>query len=103
MRKVLSEFNELLKGNQTFAIACIEDRTEWIISAKENVDEFINGIVNACNDAYGINAEEEEKECSVQTAETFDYGYSLEVGISIPGENNKEVLRIIYLYHANKF
>ena len=36
MKQVLTVFNELLKGNKTFAIACIEDRTEWIISPKDH-------------------------------------------------------------------
>lgn len=103
MKKVLTVFNDLLKGNKTFAIACIEDRTEWIISPKDTVEEFIIGITNACNDAYGINAEEEERECIVLSAEEFDYGYSFEIKISIPAYDNKENLAKIYLYHANKF
>ena len=103
MKQVLTVFNELLKGNKTFAIACIEDRTEWIISPKDTVDEFINGITNACNDAYGINAEEEEKECIISAAEEFDYGYSIEISVSVPRYENNEVAATIYLYHANKF
>lgn len=104
MKKTLKTFNELLKGNQTVCIACIEDRTEWTISPKDTVEQFIEAIVNACNDAHGVNAEwGDERECKVLKAEECDYGYAIEVKISIPVDNNKRVMSEIYLYHANKF
>lgn len=104
MKKVLSNFRELLIGNKTVCIACIENRTEWTISPKDNVEQFIEGIINACNDAYGINVEETEiGECKILKAEAFDYYYAIELVISIPTEDNKPVEAEIYLYHANKF
>lgn len=92
----LTDFNSLLKRNESAAIVVIDDRYEWIVEPKETAEQFMKGIENAVNDRY-------DGSCEIRTAETFDSGYSMEIVVKINIGDGNNFPETIYLYHANAF
>jgi len=96
MKQTINQFNALLKANNTVAIVCIEDRTEWTIDFKEDTNSFLKALQAVVNNVYDY------AECEITGAESFDSGYSMEIKATI-FEEDKPTNIEFYLYYANKF
>lgn len=73
--QILKEFNELLSRNTTYrvGVGVKENKVVFVIQPKSTVEEFEATIIKA------IEEEEDTNSVELTHAESFDYGYAIEL------------------------
>lgn len=96
--QVLKEFNDLLKRGSGSKIGVIESTGEPSVdsgvSPKDTVEEFIVAIEEAIKESLDY------EDVSLKSAQSYDYGYKLEIQISYVQDGN-ESEETYYITHIN--
>lgn len=94
MKKTFEVFNTLLHKAKGVCVLQHEDRSEWVISSKLTTERFMDAVLDAINNALG-----DVEKLEFQEAESFDYGYKIQLSVQYlngDGEMTKEDFGLSY-------